>query len=262
MFNQREQNGIKYFTTSRMGRLKHAFTTRGLDMKNSADREKLLTGLGFINRNPDLYVSEDESDVLITESQRNYPLIMPQQEHTNNIAIVEHLWDAKKDFPSCDGIIITVPNIPVILCFADCVPVVLYSEKDQVLSVLHAGWRGTAAGIVKKGCKILINDMGIDPKNISMAIGASICFDSFETSKEVQEALTYSLDGEYGDIFTEHHADLKKINAYQAIETGIVDIDVMEYCTSRDNDLFYSYRKENQTRFRHGVVAQLTEELG
>ncbi|MDD3419507.1 MAG: polyphenol oxidase family protein [Candidatus Gastranaerophilales bacterium] len=262
MFRMNEQNGIKYFTSTKLEGLHHAFTTRGLDMKNSTDRQKLLVELGFVPRNPNLFIEESDNQTCFQESERNYPFIMPKQEHTANIALVENAWDAKKDFAAIDGVIITVPNIPVMLCFADCVPVVLFSRKDNVLALLHAGWRGTAAGIVKKCCKILIDEMGLDPKNITMAIGASICLDAFETSKEVKEALSYSMDGDYEEVFIDNHADLKKINAYQAMETGIVSIDVMEYCTSRDNDLFYSYRKENQTQYRHGVVAQLKEELG
>lgn len=262
MFKEKEKNGIKYFESTKLDGLHHAFSTRGLNMKNPQDREQFLMELDFLPKPvPDL--SEEEDYVEIQKERGIHQnIIIPKQEHTNNIAIVNNTWDVKKDFLATDGIIITVPNVPVMLCFADCVPVVLYSKKNNVLAVLHAGWRGTASGITKKACKIMIDEMGIHPKDISVAIGACISQCCFEVSQEVKEALEYSLEGEYKDICIENKVDLKKINAYQVMETGIMDIDVMEYCTSCSNDLFYSYRKDNQTLMRHGVVAQLKEDLG
>ena len=268
MFKLNEKNSIKYFTSNKLEGLHHAFTTRGLDMRHDDERNILLKGLGFCktkleteqNNLPEDYFEGQEPVFETAEQICN--LVMPKQEHTANIAIIENEWDTKKDFAAVDGVIITVPNIPVALCFADCVPVILYSKKDNVLAVIHAGWRGTAAGIVKKTCKILIDDMGVKPKNITMAIGACISKNCFEVSEDIKTALEYSLDGDYDDIFFANKADLKKINAYQAMETGIMDIDTMEYCTCDDNDLFYSYRKENETPKRHGVIAQLKEDLG
>jgi hypothetical protein len=208
-------------------------------------------------------MSDAEDYVEIQKEKSDYRnIILPKQSHTNNIAIVDNLWDAKKDFLDTDGIIITVPNVPVMLCFADCVPVILYSKKDNIMAILHAGWKGTASGITSKACKILIEKLGISPKDITVAIGASISKCCFEVSQDVKEALQYSLDGDYEGICAGNRVDLKKINAYQAIENGIMDIDVMEYCTCCSNDLFYSYRKDNQTLMRHGVVAQLKEDLG
>lgn len=268
MFKQNEKKGIKYFTSTRLEGLHHAFTTRGLDLRNEDDRIFLLKNLDFckikidpeqINFPADYF---EETEEVFKENEKICPHIMPKQEHTGNIAIIENGWDTKREFLATDGVIITVPNIPVVLCFADCVPVILYSKKDNVLAVLHAGWRGTAAGIVKKACKILIDDMDIASKNIKCVIGACISKEHFEVSEEVKTALEYSLDKTYDDIFFANKADLKKINAYQALETGIMDIDIMEYCTCDNNDLFYSYRKENQTPKRHGVIAQLKEDLG
>ncbi len=269
MFKENEKNGIKYFTSNKLEGLHHAFTTRGFDLRNEDERILLLKKLDFCKikidpeqRNlPEDYFTE-ETEEIFEENKKICPHIMPKQEHTANIAIIDCIEDTKKDFKDTDGIIITIPNIPVVLCFADCVPVVLFSKKDNALAVLHAGWRGTAASIVKKACKIMTEDMQIEPKNIKAAIGACISKEHFEVSEEIKTALEYSLDKDYDDIFWDNKADLKKINAYQAIETGIMDIDIMEYCTCDNNDLFYSYRKENQTPKRHGVIAQLKEDLG
>lgn len=51
--------------------------------------------------------------------------------------------------------------------------------------------------------------------------------------------------------------DLKNINRQQLIEAGITEIDVCHYCTVCDNDMFFSYRKENATTNRHSAVIKL-----
>lgn len=262
MFKIKEKNGIKYFKSTKIDGLHHAFSTRGLDMKNKLEREKFLEELSFITKAIPVWSEKDGCIEIQKERDSYYNIIIPNQEHTNNIAVVEKPEDIKKDFLATDGIIITVPNVPVVLCYADCVPLILYSKKDNVLAVLHAGWRGTASGITKKACKMLIKEMGISPKDIKVAIGASISQCCFEVSPDVKKALECSLDGQYKGISSANKMDLKKINAYQAMESGILDIDIMEYCTSCSNDLFYSYRKNNQMLMRHGVVAQLKEDLG
>ena len=53
------------------------------------------------------------------------------------------------------------------------------------------------------------------------------------------------------------NVDLKRINARQLEEIGVEKIDICPYCTSCNNDLFYSYRKENGTKERHYAVMMI-----
>ena len=58
-----------------------------------------------------------------------------------------------------------------------------------------------------------------------------------------------------GNIFV----NLKGINKRQLIEAGLKDdnVDICPYCTVCDNNLFFSYRKENATTNRHSAVVKL-----
>ena len=69
---------------------------------------------------------------------------------------------------------------------------------------------------------------------------------SILTSKEVELLLDQPKD-----------VDLKGINARQLQEVGVEKIDICPYCTSCNNDLFFSYRKENKTTNRHSAVIKL-----
>ena len=55
------------------------------------------------------------------------------------------------------------------------------------------------------------------------------------------------------------HVNLKEINKRQLEEIGVKQIDICPYCTSCNNDLFFSYRKEGQTTNRHSVIVKLED---
>lgn len=187
-------------------------------------------------------------------------LIVPQQTHSNNIVIVEN---GRSSYPETDGLITDKKNIALMLLFADCVPVILYASDKNVIAVLHAGWRGTAQKIAKKGAEIIIEKWGAKPENIKATIGAAIGQCCYPVSEDVAQQLASSLDNNYKDLFKKDsefkkvNVDLKGINFHQLKETGVKDIDILGYCTCCNNDLFYSYRAFDSKTARHGAIAMI-----
>ena len=119
-------------------------------------------------------------------------------------------------------------------------------------AVVHAGWRGTAQSIATK----TLSKMGSDPKDIIAIIGPCICFKCFETNFDVISQLKKTIKDTKG-LFRENYADLKGINKRQLMEKGVEKIDVCPYCTCCNNDLFFSYRKENKTTNRISAILKL-----
>ena len=69
-----------------------------------------------------------------------------KQTHSDHIAIV-----SEQDFyDDTDALISSIPSTAMILNFADCVPIILYSFKDNIGALVHAGWRGTEQQILGK----------------------------------------------------------------------------------------------------------------
>lgn len=234
MFHPKEKNGIKYFSSNSVS-LKHAFSTKGIDARNEKDRKIFCDELGF-------------------DFEK---LIMPSQEHTNNIAIIKNQKNLHQDLSATDGVIISIKDIPVMLVFADCVPIMIYSESKQVVALLHSGWKGTSLKIVSKALSLMEEQFEVQASQAKALIGAAIGDCCYEVNDDVSMKLQSSLVGDYQDIIVDNKANLQKINEYQMRESGIVDIDIMDYCTSCDNHLFYSYRKNNKTPKRHAMVAVL-----
>lgn len=179
-------------------------------------------------------------------------VIHPEQTHSSNVEIV----DARCSYPDTDGLILTNPEDIIYLRFADCTPLIFYDPVTNIGAVSHAGWRGTAAKIAVKTVEKM-RMLGSKPENIIALIGPAISICCYEVSEDVQDKLLSTVSNPAG-LFRERNVDLKNINARQLEECGVRKIDICPYCTSCNNDLFYSYRKENGTSSRHFAVLKLS----
>ena len=222
------------------------FTTRDICI---CDKGLGVNGNEKITQNQKLI-----AEYLGIESQN---LIFPTQTHSVN---VETARASQKDYPDCDGLILTEKNLGIFLNFADCTPVILYDEKQNIGAISHAGWRGTAGKIGVKTVEKMIKNFGTNPKDIIALIGPAIGFCCYDVGEEVFEKLSQTVsdfEGLYEIREGKIYVDLKNINKRQLEESGVERIDVCPYCTVHNNDLFYSYRNENGTTLRHSAVLKL-----
>ena len=185
------------------------------------------------------FTTRDGFDFAYLKPER---IISPVQTHSDNIEVI----DERADYPDTDGLIVKKSGDLIYLRFADCTPLIFYDKKQKIAAVSHAGWRGT---VKKIGVKT-IQKMNSDPDDIIALIGAAISVCCYEVSEEVKEELLSTVKNPAG-LYKDRNVDLKKINARQLEEAGVKTIDICPYCTSCNNDLFYSYRKENGTKLRH-----------
>ena len=175
--------------------------------------------------------------------------VKPQQTHSNHIEFV----DERIEYPDTDGLILTKPNQACYLRFADCTPLIFYNPKTKIGAVSHAGWRGTAAKIGVK----TIKKMGGNPEDTIVLIGPAIGLCCYEVSGDVRDKLIETVNNKEG-LTNGRNVDLKAINQRQLREIGVEKIDICPYCTSCNNDMFYSYRKENGTDKRHYAFLSLS----
>lgn len=169
-------------------------------------------------------------------------LITPIQTHSDNVEYV----DERDEYPDTDGLIVLKKGDLVYLRFADCTPLIFFDKKQKIAAISHAGWRGTAEKI---GVKTVLK-MNSNPEDIIALIGPAISLCCYEVSEDVRDKLLSTVEDTSG-LCRNRNVDLKGINARQLREIGVTSIDICPYCTSCNNDLFYSYRKENGTKLRH-----------
>lgn len=119
-------------------------------------------------------------------------LIIPQQTHSTHVAVIDRNFlqaDMQRQYDSLKGVDALVSRergICIGVNTADCVNVVLIDPEEGVTGVAHAGWKGTAARIVKTTVQAM-QRLGAKPERIYAAFGASICPDCFEVGNEVVE---------------------------------------------------------------------------
>jgi YfiH family protein len=85
----------------------------------------------------------------------------------------------------CDAAITDRPGLPLLATFADCYPVLLYDPVRSALALVHAGWRGTAAGIAGQAVEALSAQYGCRPSDLLAGIGPGICGGCYEVGEEV-----------------------------------------------------------------------------
>ena len=99
------------------------------------------------------------------------------QTHSNKVSIITRKNLGKKRFHS-DAMITTLKGIGIGVLTADCVPLLLYDNKKNMIAAIHAGWRGALKGIINKVIKFMLKK-GCNKKDITAAIGPSIAQKSY-----------------------------------------------------------------------------------
>jgi len=108
---------------------------------------------------------------------------------------------------------------------ADCLPILLADPESGLIAAVHAGWRGTAASVVKKAIGVML-EHGAKPKNLLASLGPCIGPCCFEIGSETAAALARSAT--HAAHFMVHtpdtHADLAEINRLQLLESGLDEL--------------------------------------
>jgi len=207
----------------------------------------------------DLFEIANENRNFLKSKLNCTEIITAKQTHSSNIEIIS---SDKTFYDNTDALISNIAGSVLLLNFADCVPIILYSEKYNTGALVHAGWRGTADFIAKKAVLKMQNELNIPPDSITALIGPSIGKCCFETKEDVfNKLITNSNNLElYEKKGESYFVDLKLLNSYQLKEAGVKNIDICSYCTCCMSDIFFSYRKEKGITARHSAIIKIKEE--
>ncbi len=246
MFYLEKLNGKTVMKTDILDGLTHYFTTRECPIKSKEPEMQEI-----VEENRKMF-----RDVLGISEEN---LIYPEQRHTDTVDVAQI---GKTFYPEADAIILTNKEQAVFLNFADCTPLVAYDKKQNIAAVIHAGWKGTVGKIGAKTILRMQEEFGTNIEDVVVAVGPAISVCCYEVKEDVFNMSMVSVannQGLYeirnGKIFV----NLKEINKRQLEEIGVKHIDICPYCTSCNNDLFFSYRKEGATTNRHSVIVKLED---
>ena len=150
--------------------------------------------------------------------------------------------------PDCDGHVTRTPGVLLTVSLADCVPVSVVDPRLRAVALVHAGWRGAAAGILERGLAVLRERLGSEPGDLRLHLGPSICGACYEVGPEVHEALGLEVPPAPTPV------DLRAALAARAVEAGVAPaaITVSGWCTlcggGGDAETFFSHRGGDRGR--------------
>jgi len=142
-----------------------------------------------------------------------------------------------------DAIITRDPGVAVSIRTADCFPILLVDRDTRAVAAIHAGWRGTAAGVVTSTIARMGNEFGTDPRNVFAAIGPGIGSCCYQVGLEVAQQFGGTEPGKL---------DLAAENQNQLIAAG-VELDRIEQvggCTFCHPAQFFSWRRDHDSTGR------------
>lgn len=182
--------------------------------------------------------------------------VFPMQRHTNVIRLVTEVQRGEGLFREtaqiCDGQITDRPGVALVAFSADCTPILLFDPVRRAIGAVHAGWRGTAAGIAAKAVQAMADAFGCRPADIRAAIGPCIGTCCFETDADVPAAMVAAWGDKALPAIEErgekYHVDLKALNALGLREAGVSEIDISPDCTACDPARYWSHRRVGDRR--------------
>lgn len=168
-------------------------------------------------------------------------LVISKQVHGNDVFVATE----PAIIEGYDALITNKPKVFLAISIADCTPILIYDTKNKAVAAIHAGWKGTASGIVKHTLHKMRHAYGTTGADCQAYIGPCISYNSFEVGEEVA--------GHFEDSFKRFEAekqkwfvDLKSINKQQLSKFGVTfeNIEISEYCTVKNEKLFFSHRRD------------------
>jgi len=168
-----------------------------------------------------------------------------KQAHGSQVLVCDGEGGTHDD--EADILVTTLPNVALAVRTADCVPILLADQRNQVIAAVHAGWKGTVAQVAQKAV-VTMCEFGALPKQIVASIGPSICGDCFEVNQSIVNQLNASCNEDVskhdGDRI---YANLLRTNMLQLQNVGLQQchIEASKACTvCASKPPYFSYRRD------------------
>ena len=237
----------------------HLFTTRQLALPSLESWQKLGPSAGVA---PDRFIT-------LNQVHGRRVITIPRGIDGAALAALQ------TNRPDADGLVSAEPDLALVVRAADCVPLLMADRRTGVVAAVHAGWRGTAAGVALAAIETMGRDFGSRPEDVVVAIGPAIGPCCYEIGTDVVDAFASAGHERYlierwflappaprGSFRPVPRAtdgarlrlDVPGANRDQLILAGVPEqnIHIAGLCTAMHLDVLTSYRAEKE---RAGRIA-------
>lgn len=256
-----EKNGVKLIQFSHLNSLDfltHGFSSR---VGGVSPPPYDTMNLGYATEDEVINLMENRARFMSALGKEN--LLMAQTinlVHGDRV-VGDHELPDNGEIVDADGIITQRADLPLVSTFADCIPIFLADPVKKAIGVVHAGWRGTLAGIAARAVKRMQELFKSKPEDILAGIGPGIGPCCFETGEEPARCFMDKYPG-WKDLvvrvsnYDKWKIDLFSFNRRILQETGVPgrSITIASLCTLCREDLFFSYRRDGRRSGRMAAV--------
>jgi polyphenol oxidase len=144
-----------------------------------------------------------------------------------------------------DGLITARKNVYLSITIADCLPVIVYDFKKEIISLLHCGWKGIEKNIIGKALGKMKDVFDSAPQNIIAGIGPGIGNCHFEVNEDLVEKFSH-YPGAFRKVGGKSFMDLKLVAQKKLEECGVrqSNIATSPECTYCQSEKYFSFRRD------------------
>lgn len=200
-----------------------------------------------VSDNP-IVVSQNVCDMKLAVGIYDGRIVTMKQVHGDHIVEVKD--KTLKEVGEADGMITAATDLYLGVLTADCVPILFVAPERKLVAAVHAGWRGTLAGIAQNMVGLFDNHFGVAANELEVALGPAIGACCYEVKNDVAGPLIEKWGGiaqtSLQSRGEKSFLDLRLLNRNVLAESGISEKNIYEIgpCTSCSPDHFFSYRRE------------------
>ncbi|MDP9130342.1 MAG: peptidoglycan editing factor PgeF [Candidatus Binatota bacterium] len=193
-------------------------------------------------------VSQNVCDLKLAIGIHDGKIVTMQQVHGDNL--IEVTDKKMKEAGEADGMVTAENGVYLGVLTADCVPLLFIAPKQRLAAAVHAGWRGTLAGIAAKAVEFFSRRYGVGAGDLEVALGPSIGVCCYEVNDDVATPLMKK----WGALTTpsiamkdgKPHINLSRLNRDILRAAGVPGTQLFQIgpCTRCAAEEFFSYRRE------------------
>ncbi len=270
-FELKELGQIKYFNCRELDNTNlvvNAFTTRTGGVSGTPFNN---LNLAYNVGDKESHVAKNRKIILDALSIDYRTVVTAQQVHKDKIALVRKedkdkgAFKYSKGIGQTDALITDIPGIPLLMCYADCVPIFILDPIKKAIALIHSGRKGTELELTLKTLFKMKKIFETNPRSCLAAIFPSIgsCCYSIKEENRIDDYWLNEVkyNGEPISLQNKNgwSLDLKKANYLQLIKAGLQEknIFINEICTADHPELFFSYRRDKGNTGRMAAIFML-----
>ena len=253
-----ERTGLSFYRSCAWNELRHGiFTRRGGVSQGEFSSLNLGASIG------------DDIDAVRENHARMYAAAQVNASrasscwlvHSTEVIVVTENHVGQQ-LPKADALITDLPDTPLVMRYADCVPLIAYDPAKRAIGLAHAGWRGTVQGLAAQLILAMQSAYRCRPSDVEVIIGPAISQRNYQVGEEVAAQAAAYFGDSAGVIcrdrqFGTAYFDLQRANCLDLQRQGVETVQVVDICTHDNTDDFFSHRAEKGKTGRFGVVVSL-----